>query len=158
MTNTTRNRPSISKADKNWYSEEEISIMKKAAFDKGFEHFSESQNKKLFETIHYVQNVATDFFNIAKEECGIEFTQIRLKPVSVKAFELVFIMPEDDFLSKDTYRRITECGFNYIDSLSDDICLTFLYMPFVDSINQNEFLLKGFRFTYDPNRTVNRNG
>jgi hypothetical protein len=146
-------RPSISKLDKNWYSEQEISLMKKAAFDKGFEHFNEASFKEFGEILNRVQDIATEFFHLAIKKCDISFNQIRLKPVSIKSFELVFIMAENDFLSKDTYKNVFEIGVDFLDSIQDDICITFLYMPLSGVLNESEFALNGFSFTYDPNRT-----
>ena len=151
---TKKTRPSISKTDKNWFSPEEISIMKKAEFDKGFEHFNQTRGKKFAENLWFVQTKATEFFELAIKDCEIEFKQIRLKPVSINSFELIFLMSDINFLSKESYKKVYECGLSFLDTIEEDMCLTFLYMPYTEDLNDNEFILNGFSFTYDPNRTL----
>ena len=152
MANTKRSRPSISKADKNWYSDQELSLIKKAAFDKGFEHFTQTHLKEYSQNIFKIQNKASEFFNVVSQNCGIKFKQIRLKASSINAFELIFLMQEADYLSPETYKKVYNCGLSFIENIEDDFSITFLYMPFSNNLNDNEFLLNGYSFTYDPFR------
>jgi hypothetical protein len=155
MIKNQRSRPSISKTDKNWYSEQEISIMKKAAFDKGFEHFTQTHLKEYSQNVNKVQAKSAEFFILASESCGIEFKQIRLKAVSINTFELIYVMSDTDFTSEETYKKVYDAGLNFIDNNFDsDLCVTFLYMPFSADLNDSEFLLNGYGFTYDPFREV----
>lgn len=156
MQNTTLLRPSISKRDKNWYSEEEISLIKQAAFDRGYEHFTETQITEYTDNLLKAQSKASDFFDEVHEKLGIELKQIRLKPVSLHSFEFIFIMNEIDFYTRETYRKVYNCGLEFIDKNdNDDISITFLYMPYSENINENELILDGFVLTYDPFRQKN---
>lgn len=155
MVNTVRTRSSISKRDKNWYSEQEISIMKKAAFDKGFEHFTQTHLKEYNQNVNKVQEKSAEFFKTASSECNIDFKQIRLKAVSINTFELIYVMSDDDFMSEDVYKKVYESGLNFVaNNFDKHLCVTFLYMPFSKELNDSEFLLNGYGFTYDPFREV----
>ena len=62
-------------------------------------------------------------------------------------------MDENQFLSKEIYRSVYECGLEFIEnSFESDLSITFIYMPFSGNLNDNEFLLNGFGLTYDPFR------
>jgi len=150
---TAKNRPSISSTDKNWYSEDEIASIKKVEFEKGKEHFNQVQLKQYTDNLLKAQDVAEKHFISVLTNFGIKLKQIRLKPISISSFELIFIMPESDFLSIDNYRKVVEDGVQFINEYSNNkFYISFMYMPHTNNINDTAFLLDGFYITYDPFR------
>jgi hypothetical protein len=154
MTSKTT-RPSISKTDKNWYTNDEISLIKKAAFDKGVEHFTQTYLDDYNKNIVLVQHKVSQFFTkLAIEYPEVKISQIKLKPSSIDSFELIFLVPEEDFINEEKHRFLFTKGNEFIDAeFSADIFVTLLYMPYNGNANDNEFRLNGYCFTYDPHRT-----
>lgn len=152
MRKTTLVRPSISKSDKNWYSEQELSVIKKAEFNKGVEHFKQTYFKEFSNNLSIVQAKASQFFFEAIEKYKVDFKQIRLKGCSASSFELIFVMDENQFLDEDIYKLVYTNGLTFIENNFTDFCVTFIYMPFSKNLNYSELLLDGFGFVFDPNR------
>lgn len=149
------NLPSSHVSNKNWYSDEQISTLKSDAFKKGVDHFNQVYLKEYYDNINKAQEKGTYFFKIAEEKCSVHFKQIRLKSVSKSSFELIFIMSEDEFSSEEKYRCVHKEADNFItQEFDDDFSVVFSYMPSneLSALNDNEFLLNGFIFTYDPFR------
>lgn len=143
-----------------WYSENDMTNYAIEAFKKGVEHEKEQEKRKFEVGLKKAKQVCELLYHTLTISHGVKCKQIKLRGISDKRFEAIFIIPPKDYLNKQKFKQIHESAVKiYLDNQTESFDIKFGFMADSRKIDEDVFVLDGFAWTFGiikPNESKTR--
>ncbi len=135
-------------ANKQWYTEDEVTNEKISAYKMGKEDLRKEVKSKVESDLKAAQSIAQNvYFNLRRNKVFCK--EIKLRKTTLHHYEAIFIIPEKDYLSPENYSLSYEIASQVLTQMSNPkTCFSFLFMPKVKSIDQAALISDGFYWTF----------
>lgn len=136
------------KAVQKFWTEDEVSNREIFAYEKGKDHMKQQLKKKkdvnLTKAKFIAEAVIQELHNV-KVNCKA----IHLRQTTTSHFTSIFLIPQKDFLSVDSYSKIYQVATKRVSpELKNGFHFECMFMPYSKKLNEDAILADGFRWTF----------
>ena len=148
-TNITKHEPSVSKK---WYTEDEVSNEKIAAYMLGKEDLKKESQKSIDAELNAAKILAENiYFNLRGNK--IPCKSVRLKKIARNSFEGIFIIPEKQYYSPESFELSYKIAVTVLNKMSPiKSSFNFMFMPKAKNINIPALLSDGYFWTFSSEK------
>lgn len=136
-----------SSSPKHLWTEDEVCNREIYAYEKGKEHMKQQFKKKVEANLLKAKSISEKII-INLLESKITCKGIHLRQLDSNNFSTLFLIPQKDFLSVESYTKIYEIASNLVSSeLKNGFHFEYMFIPFSKKLNEDAILADGYRWT-----------